>query len=238
MRFLVASIVLVLSTNVMGQPLALVTEQYPPFNMSGTAGRAVGLSTEIILQLMQEAHVDFKIEVEPWKRAILEAEKVPDTCVYSMSRTAEREAKYFWVGPLVSNEWAIFAKVGALTYPSAIGEVKGGTIGSYAGDAIVDYLQARDYRVDVAQNDDVNPNKLLSGRIDYWATGRLIGLYRLKQQNIDNIKPIFVFNKTDMYLACNLRSAPALIARLRGTLAEMRRRGDVERIYSRYAYSH
>jgi polar amino acid transport system substrate-binding protein len=238
MRSLVALFFFLVSLDVMGQRLVLVTEEYPPFNMSGNDGNATGVSTDIVRQLMREARVDIKIEVVPWKRAIMEAAKVTDTCVYSMSRTAEREGKYLWIGPLVSNEWAIFARVGAPTYPSAIGEMKDSNIGSYAGDAIVDYLHARDYRVDVAQNDDVNPNKLLNGRIDYWATGKLIGLYRLKQQNIDSIKPIFVFNKTEMYLACNLRSSPALIARLNGALADMRRRGELDKIYTRYAYVH
>lgn len=238
MRSLVFLVLLFVSANVVGQRLALVTEEYPPFNMSGADGKATGVSTDIVHELMLVAHVDVTIEVVPWKRAILEAEKVPDTCVYSMSRTAGREAKYLWVGPLVSNEWAIFAKAGAAAYPSALSEVKDRNIGSYAGDAIVDYLQSRDYRVDAAPNDDVNPNKLLNGRIDFWATGKLIGLYRLKQQNIDNIKPIFVFNKTEMYLACNRRSSPALIARLNAALADLRRRGELDRIYSRYAYAH
>jgi len=238
MRSLVFLVFFFVSANVMGQRLALVTEEYPPFNMSGTDGKATGVSTDIVHELMRAVHVDVTIEVVPWKRAILEAEKVPDTCVYSMSRTVEREAKYLWVGPLVFNEWAIFAKAGAAAYPSTIGEVKDSNIGSYAGDAIVDYLQSRDYRVDAAPNDDVNPHKLLNGRIDFWATGRLIGLYRLKQQNIDNIKPIFVFNKTEMYLACNRRSSPALIARLNAALADMRRRGELDKIYSRYAYVH
>jgi polar amino acid transport system substrate-binding protein len=238
MRSLVFLAFFFVSASVMGQRLALVTEEYPPFNMSGADGKATGVSTDIVQELMREAHVDIKIEVVPWKRAIMEAEKIPDTCVYSMSRTAEREEKYLWIGPLVSNEWAIFAKVGASAYPGTIGEVKDSNIGSYAGDAIVDYLQSRDYRVDAAPNDDVNPNKLLNGRIDFWATGKLIGLYRLKQQNIDNIKPIFVFNKTEMYLACNRQSSPALIARLNVALAAMRRRGELDRIYSRYAYAH
>ncbi|HEY8023459.1 MAG TPA: transporter substrate-binding domain-containing protein [Burkholderiaceae bacterium] len=237
MRYVAMLLVLFFSLDAMGEHLALFTEEYPPFNMSGKDGKAIGVSTEIVRELLNEDHLDFDIKVVPWKRAVLEAELVADTCVFSMSRTAERESKYQWVGPLVANEWAIFAKSGAPTYPSAIGDVKSSRIGSYTGDAIVEYLQSRDYHVDEAQSDDVNPNKLLNGRIDYWATGKLIGQYRLRQQKIDNIQPIFVFNKTDMYLACNGRTSPALIAHLNATLSDMRRHGAIDKIYARYGYS-
>ncbi|HEX8957732.1 MAG TPA: transporter substrate-binding domain-containing protein [Burkholderiaceae bacterium] len=216
--------------------LTLLTEEYPPFNMSDGNGGATGVSSEIVKVLMKDAQIEYSIAVVPWQRAVLRAHTVPGTCVFSMSRTPEREENYRWIGPLVANDWALFAKSGGKS-PKDIGEVKNASIGSYAGDAIVAYLQARGYRVDIAQNDDLNPHKLLAGHIDYWATGKLIGQYRLKQQNISGIEPVLVFNRTDMYLACHPDSSPELVARLNRVLGEMNRRGELERIYAHFGYS-
>lgn len=217
--------------------LTLLTEEYPPFNMSGSDGQATGVSTDIVRTLMKNAHIDVTIDVVPWQRAVMLAHAKPNNCVFSMSRTPEREPNYQWVGPLVYNDWALFAKSGSARKPADIAEVKTTRIGSYIGDAIVDYLQSRGYQVDVAANDDLNPNKLLLGRIDYWATGKLIGQYRLKQQNISDVEPVLVFNRTEMYLACHPGSSPQLIDRLNKLLVELNKHGDVERIYAHYGYT-
>ncbi|HEX7642160.1 MAG TPA: transporter substrate-binding domain-containing protein [Burkholderiaceae bacterium] len=216
--------------------LTLLTEEYPPFNMSDGNGGATGVSSDIVKVLMKEAQIGYSIALVPWQRAVIQAHTVPGTCVFSMSRTPEREPNYRWIGPLVANDWALFAKSGGKT-PKDIAEVKNASIGSYAGDAIVAYLQTRGYRVDIAQNDDLNPNKLLAGHIDYWATGKLIGQYRLKRQNIPGIEPVLVFNRTEMYLACHPGTSPELVERLNRLLGEMNRRGEIERIYARFGYS-
>lgn len=216
--------------------LVLATEEYPPYNMSSPQGSVTGVSTDIVKALLAEARIQYQLAIYPWARAIAMARTEPDTCVFSMSRTPEREPLYQWVGPLVQNDWALFA-LPASPVPAQLTDAVKASIGSYQGDAIVPYLQGRGYKVDVAPSDDVNPQKLLHGRIDYWATGKLIGQYRLQQQHIDNIKPVLVFNRTEMYLACQRDIPQSLINQLNGTLAAMDKRGVISQIYSRYGYS-
>lgn len=236
-RSILGALLCTLSTIASAQHLTLLTEEYPPFNMTASDGHPTGVSTDIVRALMKEAQIDFTIDVVPWQRAVTQAHVEPNTCVFSMSRTAEREPNYRWIGPLVSNDWALFAKAGSGKKPADLAEVKGAHIGSYNGDAIVDYLQTRGYYVDIALNDDLNPHKLVNGRIDYWATGKLIGQYRLKQQNISGVEPVLVFNRTEMYLACHPASPPHLVERLNKLLHELNKRGDIERIYARYGYT-
>ncbi|MBV8124415.1 MAG: transporter substrate-binding domain-containing protein [Burkholderiaceae bacterium] len=216
--------------------ITLTTEEYPPYNMSSPQGQVTGVSTDIVKALLAEAGFHYQLAVYPWARAIAMARTDPDTCVFSMSRTPEREALYQWVGPLVQNDWALFALPDA-PVPAQLPDVVKATIGSYQGDAIVPYLQGRGYMVDVAPSDDVNPQKLLHGRIDFWATGKLIGQYRLQQQHIDNIKPVLIFNRTEMYLACQRDMPQNLINQLNDTLAAMDKRGVISTIYSRYGYT-
>lgn len=215
--------------------LVLTTEEYPPYNMSDAQGRVVGISTEIVKALLETAGVDHEVAVYPWARAIAMARTQVNTCVYSMSRTPEREDLYRWIGPLVANDWALFARSGA-SRPTHLEEALNMRIGSYQGDAIVSYLQTRGYVVDVAPSDDANPKKLLAGRIDYWATGRLIGQYRLKQQGISGVEPVLTFNRTEMYLACNKQLPDEQVKLLNTTLQQLDKKGTIKKIYAAAGY--
>jgi polar amino acid transport system substrate-binding protein len=217
--------------------LVLMTEEYPPFNMSDTKGKLVGISTDIVRALMQEARIDYTITVSPWMRAMTSAKTQLDHCAYSTSRLPEREKEYSWIGPLAYNDWYLFAKANPPRRPASLDDVKGARIGSYFGDGGVAYLQKRGFTVDVAPSDDANPRKLDMGRIDYWASGKLSGQYLLKAQGIDGIEPVLKMERGDMYLACHPDLPRAQVARLNTLLHAMHKRGAVARIYARYGYT-
>jgi polar amino acid transport system substrate-binding protein len=217
--------------------LVLMTEEYPPFNMRDGNGKLVGISTDILRELMQEARIDYTVAVSPWMRALVTAKTQADHCVYSTSRLAEREHDYSWIGPLAFNDWMLFAKSSSQPRPAALADVKGARIGSYFGDGGVAYLQKRGFTVDVAPTDDANPRKLEMGRIDYWASGKLSGQFLLKAQGIEGIEPVLKLERGDMYLACHPGMARAKVARLNALLQDLHRRGVVARIYARYGYT-
>ncbi|MBI3349627.1 MAG: transporter substrate-binding domain-containing protein [Burkholderiales bacterium] len=216
--------------------LVLATEEYPPYNMSGLNGAVTGISTDIVRAVLDAAGYEYEIAVYPWARAIALARTQVNTCVYSMSRTPEREALYKWIGPLVANDWTLFGRSGA-SRPQTLDEAMLMRIGSYQGDAIVAYLQTRGHQVDVAPSDDVNPKKLLAGRIDFWATGKLIGQYRLRQQGVEGVEPVLTFNHTEMYLACQVQLPDAQVTKLTQTLHALEKSGAIKKIYASYGYT-
>ncbi|WP_293932860.1 ABC transporter substrate-binding protein [Iodobacter sp.] len=186
--------------------LTLTTEDYPPFNIVDAKSQKVsGISTEKVIEIMLRAKENYTITAYPWVRAYQLAQKERDTCVFSTTRTPEREALFQWVGPLVKNNWYIFAKQGDTRAPKNLDELKPYSIGTYRGDAIAEYLIKKGFKVDIAKTDEDNPQKLLKNRFDFWATGELLGLAILKRKNLsDKITPIFLFNQSEMYLACNI----------------------------------
>jgi polar amino acid transport system substrate-binding protein len=217
--------------------LVLMTEEYPPFNMSDSKGKLVGISTDIVRALMQDAHIAYTVTVSPWMRAMTSARTQLDHCVYSTSRLPEREKDYSWIGPLAYNDWYLFAKANPQRRPGSLEDARGARIGSYFGDGGVAYLQKRGFTVDVAPSDDVNPRKLDMGRIDYWASGKLSGQYLLKAQGIEGIEPVLKLERGDMYLACHPDMPKVQVARLNLLLQGLHKRGVVARIYARYGYT-
>lgn len=130
MKLLLLSCYLSLSVfPLLAAPLRIVTEEFPPYQIRqhNTAAATQpqntpahnspvyhkpkhgasaynlqlhGWSVSIVQQLMAEAALDYRFDVLPWARAFKEAQQSPDVLIFSLLRTAEREADFVWIVPL------------------------------------------------------------------------------------------------------------------------------------------
>lgn len=214
--------------------LKLFTEEYPPFNMTDGSGRIVGMSTEVVQQLLQRAGIGHDIEMLPWVRAYNRAIQERDSCVYATTRTEQRESQFKWIGPISETTWVLFARSDNARAIHSLEDVRPYRIGGYSGDALAQYLIARNFDVDLARADEQNVRKLLAGRIDYWASGRYSGAILLQREGVRNVRPVLTFNTTFLYLACNPSLSDQTVAKLNDLLARMRKDGTVAKISSRY----
>ncbi|WP_046350907.1 substrate-binding periplasmic protein [Janthinobacterium sp. B9-8] len=216
--------------------LTLTTEDYPPFNIVDTKTQKVsGISTEKVSEVMHRAKENYTITPYPWLRAYQLAQKEFDTCVFSTTRTPEREALFKWVGPLVKNNWYIFAKTDDIRRPKDLKELKTYSIGAYRGDAIAEFLIKNGFKTDLAKADEDNPQKLIGNRFDFWASGELLGLAIIKRKKMENkITPILLFNQTEMYLACNLKLSQEKIDLYNKILQDMDKDGTNLAIENKY----
>ncbi|TDR80543.1 substrate-binding periplasmic protein [Paludibacterium purpuratum] len=217
--------------------LRLLTESYPPFNMMLDNGQVGGMSTDIVHELFRRAQMEHTIELMPWIRAFNTAVLENNTCVYSTTRTDNREHQFKWVGPLLENPWVLYARPSNRPGPKVgldLESVRRYRIGGYNGDAVAQYLIARGFNVELTPADELNPHKLLAGRIDFWATGKYLGDYLLRKEKLPPLKPVLVFNTAFMYLACNPRIDNRIIYQLNDVMQGMQRDGTIARITKQY----
>lgn len=216
--------------------LTLTTEDYPPFNIvNSRTGQITGVATDKVVELMRRAHEKISITAFPWSRAFQMGQKLPNTCVFSTTRTPEREPLFKWVGPLVKNRWVIFARADELHKAKTLEELRPFVLGIYRNDAVGEYLIAKGFKTDIANQDSDNPRKLLAKRFDYWATGELLGLEILRNQELkEQIVPLFPFNDTEMYLACNKDMAQKRIDSFNRILQQMEHDGTAQAIEKKY----
>jgi polar amino acid transport system substrate-binding protein len=218
--------------------LTLTTEDYPPFNVKADADHPIrGISTDIIRELMKRAGIDINITMYPWQRALNIAASDSDTCVYSTVRTAKREDTYKWVGPVVSDDWALFAPSDSKIVLKSLEDARQYKLGGYQGDAAGDFLVTHKFNVDIADTDKLNPRKLIAGRIDLWIAGMRTGPFVAHREGVMNIKPIFTFGEAkdyQMYLACNKAVPDNTINRLNDILKQMHTDGSVAKIQATY----
>jgi polar amino acid transport system substrate-binding protein len=216
--------------------LALVTENTPPTNMIEN-GKMIGPNTDKVRELMLRAKVDFTLTTLPWKRAYLMATQTVDTCIYPATRTAEREALFHWIGPVNTVEWLLYAAADRPLRLENIEQARPYLIGTYLGDARDEFFRSRGFQVESVVDDLLNPKKLLVHRIDLWAASRTKGKLLLQQNGwSEKIVPVLSFNTVDLYLACNINTAPELAKRLNGLFGEIKADGTFKAIEKQYAY--
>ena len=234
MMLVLAGCAALASASVCAEHLYITTEHSPPSSMLQN-GEVVGSATEKVRELLARAGIDYTIDLLPWKRAYALAQQRADTCVYSTTRTPERESLFKWVGPTDEGEWVLFGRAGRDYKLSALADARPLLIGTYSGDARDEYLRTRGFRVEPVQDDVSNPRKLLIGRVDLWAVAVRKGNAALVQSDWSNeIVPVLTFNRVKVYLACNLKLPDATIARMNLALASMQKDGSTRRIEQKY----
>lgn len=214
--------------------LYIATESSPPASMM--EGRSVtGSSTEKVREIMARSGLRYRIDLLPWKRAYTSALRRSNGCVYSTTRTPERENLFRWIGPLDEAEWVLLARADRNYRFKTLEDARGLRIGTYNGDAREEYLRSRGFEVDSAHNDLINPRKLLLNRVDLWAASLRRGSYVLEQNGwSDSIVPVLTFRTVQVYLACNKGVPEATALRMQGALEAMARDGTSRRIERQY----
>jgi polar amino acid transport system substrate-binding protein len=215
-------------------PLYLTTETSAPSSMV-EGGKVVGIVTDKVREMMERAELGYRIELLPWKRAYAAALHRPDGCVFSTTRTAEREPLFKWVGPLDEAQWVLMGRADRHFDLHSLEDARHYRIGTYNGDAREQFLRARGFKVDSAPEDLINPRKLLLNRIDLWASSLRRGSPVLDRHGWDKqIVPVLAFNKIEVYLACNRAVPDEQVARMNAAAEAMRRDGAMQRIERSY----
>jgi polar amino acid transport system substrate-binding protein len=214
--------------------LHLTTETSAPYSMR-EGDRVTGIGTDMVRAILERSGIAYSIDVLPWKRAYTQALERSDGCVYSTTRTPEREPLFKWIGPIGEAEWVLMARADRKLNLQTLDDARPYRIGTYNGDARDVYLRERGFHVDPAPNDLTNPRKLMLGRIDLWAAStRRSGATLERLGYAGKIVPVLVFNRIHIYLACNRAVPDELVMRMNGAVEAMERDGSARAILRRY----
>ena len=233
--FIVAMLLAGPAAHAFSAPTLYITTEYSPPTSMQPRDIVIGSATEKVREAMARAGINYTIEMLPWKRAYAAALARTDTCVYSTTRTPERERLFKWIGPTDQGEWVLLGRADRNFKLASLEDARKLRIGTYNGDAREAYLRHRGFMIDSAPNDTINPKKLMMNRIDLWAAGarRTNALIETNGWS-GQIVPVLTFNQVKLYLACNPGVPDAVIERLSTALDGMVRDGTTRRIDRKY----
>lgn len=220
------SLVLYLPTNSWGMPqnsapLMINTEEYPPFNYADEQQQIVGSATSLLRDALQHTDIEAQFILLPWARAYTQARLNADHCVYSTTRTDERESLFRWVGPLVINEWAAFSLAGHEINAGTLSALKNWRVGSVREDAVGNFVAAQGINVLRAPSERENVARLKAGLLDVIVLGKATGEFIAEEQDVA-LTHLFTFAHAPLYLACHPSVSEALLERLQLQLDALR----------------
>lgn len=226
---LIAGILLVTACVTPAQPakLRVITEEYPPFNYTDAGGNLVGSSTEAVKGIINRLGENITIEVMPWARAYETVLGEPDTALYSMARTPERENVFMWVGPIGSYENWLYAKKGSNVRCSSLDEAKAVKCIAVVKDEAGQQKLAQQGFINIVYTDSIADGlkNLAEGEVDLWlGPGAEVELVA-KQAGVDaaQIEAVAFVHKVDLYIAFNKNTPYATVLAWQNALDSLKK---------------
>ena len=219
----------------------LLTENFPPFNMAideksfARDDNIDGISADLVREVFKRAGIGYNLSLRfPWDRIYRLTLDKPNYGLFSTTYTDERKPLFKWVGPLAKSEWVLLAAPGSTIKVGSLEEAAKYKIGAYKNDAVSQHLESKGLKPDNSLRDQENVAKLMSGKIDLWATTDPVGRYIAKQEGASGLQVVLRFNSAELFLALNKETPDEVVERLQKALDELRNEGFVDEITSSY----
>ena len=222
--------------------ITLVTEQYPPYNMTdrieGYAHNEDdigGLCTDIILATFAKANMDFRIKLRNWDYGMSRVLRKKDNALFCTVRSEQRESLFKWVGPITHMQLVLLALENSDIELSSLEDAKKYTVGGYKSDAFTQRMIDQGLNVSSVLDDSLNPARLQQGAIDLWVADALAGPYKAAETtDIENLKVALKLSATPVYLAFNPTTDDVIINRLQNALDLLKSEGVVAGLEADY----
>ncbi|AZZ93741.1 transporter substrate-binding domain-containing protein [Hahella sp. KA22] len=232
---------LCLSANAEEVTFNLVTENFPPYNMSVNDAEyehrpedITGLITDVVKQIFTKAKIGYTMKLRNWSYAYNYAQRKEFRGVFGTTLTDARKPLFKWVGPIASDGWVLYAKGGSTIKINSIEDAKKYKIGAYKGDVREQWLLSNGFETSSLDDDALNPKRLQNGQIDLWISGPVSGPYYAAKNGVTNIKPVFTVRETQLFLAVNKETPDEYVNKLNEALEKMRSSGELDKITARY----
>lgn len=199
----------------------VVTEYLPPLQDVDEQGRVIGNMTAVVKAILDAAELKAEIVVLPWARAEHMAKTRPNTLIYSISRTQQREDLFYWVTGIGLTDTGLFKlRSNNDIQLHSIEDIHKELIGIKRGDVAANYLStilpASNLQVSTSTIDTVK--MLLSQRIDLLpANEEQLRHYCLELGcNVEQFEKVLHLQALEevIYLAANRDSDPVVLSRL------------------------
>jgi len=235
--FTLMNILIFLSSPIFAGELNIMTENLPPFNFEEN-GALKGISADILKTIMNKSGQKMnEIKVYPWARAYDTIQKDPDTVLFSVARTAERESLFKWVGPVYKLVIGAIGKKGtAVNGVADLNKYKIGTVRDGAPEQLLIKEGIDATKLDRTGDPNSNIKKLEAGRIDLFVFNVPTAKYLMKNQGVDGkqFDVVYVLKEAELYIAFNKSVDDALIAKLQKELDALKASGEYDKIVAKY----
>ncbi|KZN45733.1 substrate-binding periplasmic protein [Pseudoalteromonas luteoviolacea] len=211
--------------------LQVVTEEWVPYNYATPQGEIVGRATKKVREVLDLAGIEYDIKLYPWARSMKLTKTQPNTMIYSIYRSSDREDLFEWACPLMRpvRQYLFRLKSRTDIQVDSLEDAKKYVISIVRGSVVHEFLTKNGFEagtnLDITADPSASQRKLLAGRIDFLLTTEYTMHATLKSigVNYNVVVPVIeVRNNSDRRacMAFNLNTDKQLIEKVRRALAE------------------
>lgn len=193
-------------------------------------GKVVGSSTLLLKEILAKTgHTinDNTIHLTSWARGYNEVMQTPNTILYSMARTPERENLFKWVGPIGQLTIGLIAKKEknvVIRDSSDLSKYKIAVMHNTAAESLLLNAGVASESLERFSNSTSQLKKLCEGRVDTMAFG-IEGMFTmLKDAKIDPqlYEVAYVLKTSDLYFAFHKETSDEIIKELNEVLKSLK----------------
>lgn len=221
-------------------PLLLVNAVYPPFVNPPGHPQGEGLDVEIAREALRRAGREMRVELLPWKRALLMLENGQADLTTTISRNRERDRYLRWTQSYRNGaSYQFYTRKSSPLQLNRLPDLAGLRLGTVQGFFYPDAITGQSgVIVDTARDVTVLVQKLNAGRIDVMVVTGIRGAWEIREAGLADLltrQPYQYAAESPNYMAFSkVRTDEALVAAMRDALQEMIKDGSLAAIERRY----
>lgn len=161
------AVLLLIGSQVWSQPLAILTELQPRTQIRLPNGEMGGPNVEVVREIQRRVGNSDPIKEVAWARGYHELSTTPNTLLFTVARTAQRNALFHWVGPINENVYGLYVKADSTLRLKNLEDAKAlKLISVYRNDVRDQFLtQAGFTNLDRTSDEAANVKMLMAGRV-------------------------------------------------------------------------
>lgn len=218
--------------------LTLLTENDPPSQFVGPDGELTGYTVELVRALQRTLGSRDEIKIVPWARGYQMVQSEPNVALFLMARTAERNNLFQWVGPVLALEYGLYGKADTKLRLASLEDAKRvHSIGVYRDDVRDQILSKAGLgNLDRINNNIANVQKLMSGRIDLYASSSLTYGVEATEAGFQpgDLKLVLPFQQTQLYIAMSKGTPEGVVQSWNAALKKLRQDGSWQKLLKKY----
>ena len=237
MKRFAACLLSMLALTATAADLQLLTDNHPPLHfMQGN--QLAGFGVDVVQALATQTGDRIHLQQVPLLRALRMASDTPDTGVFTVLRTDERDDRYQWVGPLIEVETALYARDNLQPPVHSLREADHlGRITVPRKWLVYSYLQGQNLNNLYGVETPAQMMRLFSlGRTDFvvsdtWSKAALAREQGMEPERLQYQIPLM---KQNTYIAFSPQTDPKQVARWQQALDTLRTDGRLEQLRQRW----
>lgn len=237
-KFLMFIGAMLFSANLCAQSLSIYCEDDTPLQFVGADGKLTGFTIEIVQEIQKRVGNTDEIHLVPWARGLGNLKTEPNSMLFSMARSAERDAQYQWIGPITETTYGFYVKANSTLKITSLEDAKHvGLIGVYRDDVRDQFLTRHGFtNLDRANSNVSSFRKLMLGRNAMYVDSPM-GVKSLAEKagyQLADVRVAYNFFKIQLYIAASKDMDSAIVAKWNAALESMKKETFFMRVHKKY----